>query len=183
MGLIGPEYTILAGPPSLQSCTRDIYPQGYEISIKQLLAILKAIAGTAAHLHARGIMHGDLYAHNILKNHNGDCLLGDFGAASVYPVAVQDIPLISISNSISNPIPTLEQIEVRAFGCLIEELIDHCSALDISSNAVQNTRLSPQLSGQLIAMKNACLQDATHLRPYFSELFEQLGQIAAAHNE
>ena len=62
----------------------------------------------AAQLHSRGILHGDLYAHNILWNPRGDCLLGDFGAASFYPE--------SASRS-------FESIEVRAFGHLLGELL------------------------------------------------------------
>ncbi len=38
-----------------------------------------------AHLHGRGISHGDFYAHNILWREDGACLLGDFGAASFLP--------------------------------------------------------------------------------------------------
>lgn len=63
-----------SGPPSLESCTRDIYPLGQSFSLVVLCI-------------ARGILHGDLYAHNILWNEQGDALLGDFGAASFMPRA------------------------------------------------------------------------------------------------
>ena len=38
--------------------------------------------GALNHLHAHGVLHGDLYAHNILWNPaTGDAVLSDFGAA------------------------------------------------------------------------------------------------------
>jgi serine/threonine protein kinase len=62
------------------------------------------IASVAAHLHARGIMHGDLYAHNILHDGAGGALLGDFGAASLYDVNDR----VRAAR--------FERLEVRAFG-------------------------------------------------------------------
>ncbi|RJT64135.1 protein kinase, partial [Escherichia coli] len=44
-----------------------------------------SLAALMAHLHGRGISHGDFYAHNILWREDGACLLGDFGAASFLP--------------------------------------------------------------------------------------------------
>jgi len=56
-------------------------------------------------------MHGDLYAHNILINRaDGHCYFGDFGAATFY----------------DKKNPLYEKIEVRAFGCLLEDLLSQC---------------------------------------------------------
>ena len=62
-------------------------------------------------MRARDVCHGDLYAHNILVNEAGDILLGDFGAASHYPAL--------------DPAQAkaLEAIEVRAFGCFLEDIL------------------------------------------------------------
>lgn len=79
------------------------------------MAILRSVASAAAHLHARGIAHGDLYAHNILINEAGHALLGDFGAATIY------------RKSHTNG-EAIERLEVLAFGHLIEDLlglVDH----------------------------------------------------------
>ncbi|MDW5419230.1 leucine-rich repeat-containing protein kinase family protein, partial [Iodobacter sp. CM08] len=84
MPLIASGFSNLAGPPSLESCTRDIYQQDQPFSLDITLRILSSIAAAAAHLHAAQILHGDLYAHNILINTKGETLLGDFGAASFY---------------------------------------------------------------------------------------------------
>jgi len=114
MALIDPHWFNLAGPPSLQSCTRDSYPAERRLGRAQTSRLLAAIASVAAHLHARGIAHGDLYAHNILCDEQGNGLLGDFGAASFYP---QDG---------SEAAAALQRIEVRAFGVLLGELLARC---------------------------------------------------------
>lgn len=118
MSLVDPGFRNLAGPPSLDSCTRDIYAADTRFTLNTLLRIAHGIASAAQHLHSKGIMHGDLYAHNILHNDAGDCLLGDFGAASFY--SLQD----------QTRADALQRIEVRAFGCLLQELIEHCDNAD-----------------------------------------------------
>lgn len=60
MELIDPAFANLAGPPSLDSCTRDVYPEGLRLSVPDALAMAHGIASVAGHLHRAGIMHGDL---------------------------------------------------------------------------------------------------------------------------
>ena len=113
MRLIDPAFEVLAGPPSLASCTRDVYDPAVRFTAQQALQIASGIGSAVAHLHARGILHGDLYAHNILRD-GGEALLGDFGAASFFDVA--DDALAA----------ALRRIEARAFGCLLDELAERC---------------------------------------------------------
>lgn len=122
MSLIDPSFRNLAGPPSLESCTRDLYPAETEFTLETALNIAQNIAAVAKHLHAQGVMHGDLYAHNILWNRQDDSLLGDFGAASFVPASSDIQPQNERFAAM------LQRIEVRAFGCLLEELLDRCSA-------------------------------------------------------
>jgi hypothetical protein len=75
----------LASPPSMASCSRDIYPDGWRLPAAQAAAITRAASAALAHLHERGLSHGDLYAHNLLVNRQGEALLSDFGAASFLP--------------------------------------------------------------------------------------------------
>ena len=107
MPLVEAGYTILAGPPSLESCTRDVYAPERRFTLDEALRLAHGIADAVAHLHQRGILHGDLYAHNILCNVAGEALLGDFGAATFMPEEAD----------------ALRRIEVRAFGYLLEELL------------------------------------------------------------
>ncbi|HCS41945.1 MAG TPA: protein kinase, partial [Pseudomonas sp.] len=87
MELIDPAYRNLAGLPSLASCSRDVYANDTRFSAGVALRIASGIASAGEHLHRQGITHGDLYGHNILWNAQGDCLLGDFGAASFHATA------------------------------------------------------------------------------------------------
>jgi hypothetical protein len=143
MPLIDPAFRVLAGPPSLDSCTRDIYAPDTRFTPEAALALASGIASAAAHLHAHGLMHGDLYAHNILHDGRGGALLGDFGAASFHPAAQAG---------------ALERIEVRAFGCLLEELLARCGAANPALQALQAR----------------CAQPATSLRPGFAEISERI---------
>ena len=110
MELVGPEFTSLAGPPSLETCSRDVYPPDSCFPLPVLRKIALGMASAAAALHAKGLMHGDFYAHNVLWSADGDCRLGDFGAASFYPPDE----------------PAYERIEVLAFGRLLAELLERC---------------------------------------------------------
>ena len=85
LGLIPPRYRSLAGPPSFATCTRDVYPPDARFTAAQARAIARATGDALAHLHAKGLVHGDFYAHNILVDDQAHALLGDFGAASFLP--------------------------------------------------------------------------------------------------
>ncbi|KQW97192.1 protein kinase [Massilia sp. Root418] len=154
MSLIEPEFGNLAGPPSLDSCTRDIYPDDKRFGLKATLAIAHGIASAACQLHERGIMHGDLYGHNILHCGEGRTLLGDFGAASFY---APDAPHAA----------SLQRLEVRAFGCLLEELLERSDAPAGANGVLQ----------QLAALRDACLAAEPASRPLFAALERQLADL------
>lgn len=148
--LVPPTYQVLGGPPSLESCTRDTYPAGTEFSLAATLAIARGVAAAAAHLHQRGILHGDLYPHNTLINSAGDARLSDFGAASFYDPADSAVA------------PALERLEVRAFGCLLEDLCDRCPS-----------------AHPLRPLQQACMQPDVLDRPSFEEVLGMLTAFAA----
>ena len=85
LGLIPPRYRSLAAPPSFATCSRDVYASGARFTPAQARAIARTTGDALAHLHARGLVHGDFYAHNILVDDQAHALLGDFGAASFLP--------------------------------------------------------------------------------------------------
>ncbi len=156
LSLIDTSFHNLAGPPSLDSCTRDIYPEGTQFSLEIVLSIAEGIAAAAEHLHDRGIMHGDLYAHNMLWNERGDCLLGDFGAASF------------IARAEKRQAQSLQRIEVRAFACLLEELLAHCTATSQSSDTFE----------KLLDLQRRCGQAEVEARPLFAEIRHSLAEWA-----
>lgn len=139
-------FEVLGNPPSFESCTRDTFPDDRRFDLPFILRVTQGIASAAAHLHDRGIMHGDLYAHNILVNSTGEAVLSDFGAASFYQVG-----------------SAIEGLEVRAFGCLLEDLLDRCSS-DDAPESIQNLR----------ALQQRCLQPTTSSRPRFHEIYDRL---------
>ena len=152
MPLIPPAHVNLAGPPSLSSCTRDVYPPGFALPAALALRIAQEVASAVAHLHQRGVMHGDLYAHNILIDPvHGQAQLGDFGAATSLPV---DQPQLSQS---------LQALEVRALGCLLEEL-----------GATVNAPDDLAATQGLQALARACLSEQPRQRPTVAEVAQAL---------
>ena len=144
MPLLPPIWRGLAGPPSLATCTRDIYDPALRPAAEQALRIVRGIADAVAHLHARGLMHGDLYAHNVLwDGTDGQAALSDFGAASALPEGSAG--------------SALRRVEVRAFGLLLEELLACCAAAP----------------AHLFALAGACTGPAAD-RPAMAEIVERL---------
>lgn len=142
--LLEPRYRVLAGPPSLASCSRDCYAAEQSFTAEQVWALSRGVAGALAHLHGRGILHGDLYAHNLLVDGH-DCRLSDFGAASFFtPGSAQGA--------------ALQRLESRAFGILLEELLQRCA-----------TPPAP-----LQALAETCQQADSCQRPDFAELLDRL---------
>jgi hypothetical protein len=154
MELIDPQFRNLAGPPSFESCTRDVYHADARFDAADVIDMAHGIASAACHLHGRGVMHGDLYAHNILHDGRARVLLGDFGAASFY------------STNHDDSSAALERLEVRAYGCLLEELIERC-----------NWPASVEQSGiarKLAKLKDSCLSEEVHSRPLFQRIAADL---------
>jgi len=149
--LMPPALVNLAGPPSFQSCTRDVYAPGFALSASAALRLAGSMAGALAHLHRRGLMHGDFYAHNILWNPaSGDAMLSDLGGATLLP---DDQPALSRA---------LLALDVRAFGCLLEELV--ARAQDPDEGCLH----------ALSHMAETCLAPNPSARPDMDQLCEQL---------
>lgn len=153
--LIPSIYCNLGNPPNFDSCTRDIYDEEASFTTSRIVRIASDVVSAAVHLHERGINHGDLYAHNILVDKIGHSLLGDFGAATLY-----DRTLYGRS---------FEQLEVRAFGCLLEDMLDRCILED-------GTQLDKVNS--LKKLKAECMQEAVEKRPALNEIMMRLAEFA-----
>jgi tRNA A-37 threonylcarbamoyl transferase component Bud32 len=63
-------------------------------------------------MHIRGVVHGDLYAHNILVSSTGSAMLGDFGAATCFADRESTLAEHAIN------------VEQRALNILTQELIE-----------------------------------------------------------
>jgi len=154
--LIPSIYCNLGNPPSFETCTRDTYDKEAKFSLSLLLRILSDVASAALHLHQRGVNHGDLYAHNILIDKEGHSLLGDFGAATCYERSLYG--------------RKFEHLEVRAFGCLMEDLLERCMA----ANETEMEKIS-----KLKKIKDSCLRERVGERPSFDAIYHVLSTLQA----
>ena len=118
-------YSAFADPPSMQSCSRDVYPEDATIDPDDAVDIVSGLLDALAKLHSAGICHGDFYGHNILipppgsTDSNGNKVkLSDMGAAFMYNKRKKYGGLIEV-------------IEKRAFARLVTEI---CALLDKSDD-------------------------------------------------
>jgi hypothetical protein len=144
MELIPPSFYNLGLPPSLITCTRDTFEHGTVFDAFAIAKIAAQMANAMSHLHENGISHGDVYAHNTMVNDQSDMLFGDFGAAT---------SLISLPKSQKE---AMERIEVRAFGCLLDDLI-----------SLNNSSEGSAAWTALTEVKNQCLSNDSAMRPSF----------------
>ena len=148
--LLPAHWRTLAGPPSAESCSRDVYAADRRMTFDAALKLARGVAGATAHLHAHGVSHGDLYAHNILwDGADGDAALTDFGAASRLPAGAMG--------------DALRRVETRAFGLLLDELLDCCPA-DESAPALR-------------ALATACTQPDVAARPDMDAVCAELTRV------
>ncbi|NRB40763.1 MAG: protein kinase [Pseudomonadales bacterium] len=147
MELIPASYKNLGLPPCFVTCTRDTFSDGTDFKTADIAKIAWAMADTLAHLHANNISHGDIYAHNTMIDSDANMLLGDFGAASNLS------PLSDLQQQ------SIQAIEVRAFACLLDDLL----ALNDESD-------QPALRASLLTLRDAGEQTAVLQRPNFKDI-------------
>lgn len=139
MELIDPSYANLGLPPSLETCTRDTFKDDCHYSTATIYAIAKQLVSTVAHLHQHTLSHGDIYAHNIMINENDEIVFGDFGAAT---------NLVTLSNYQQQQ---MQRIEVRAIGCLIDDLLSTCN--EQSAEVIHLQHIAKQCMNEDIAQR------------------------------
>ena len=152
MKLIDRDFSNLGEPPSLQSCTRDHFDEHFMLTVSAVLKITRSVSQVLLHLLEQGVCHGDIYAHNTLVNTEADVLFGDFGAASNYAA------LSALKAE------ALQKVEVRAFGCLMEDLLG--SSCDSDE--------CPDLFEPLVMLKNRCMHPKPQARPTFADIQSEL---------
>lgn len=152
MPLLEASLSILADPPSFETCSRDVYPDGAQFAQAVALNIIKSVASAVLHMHQRGIMHGDLYAHNILYNEH-QTVLSDLGGASC------------LSLDEASHTQQLQQIESLAFGILLEELLNR-------------SFMDAHVAASLWQLQKDCSQPNPAARPLFKAINQHLSQIS-----
>jgi len=155
MELIPDGYFNLGLPPSLITCTRDTFSEGTTFSLNNIIKIGLSLADTMAHMHSNDVSHGDVYAHNIMINENAEMLFGDFGAAT-------NLAPLTHAQKIA-----FEKIEVRAFACVLDDLLNHLDSADEKSLDATAVKL----------LRDMCLQGTPALRPSFEEIKADLNTL------
>ena len=149
MDFIPDNFKTLGLPPSLTTCTRDVFSEERILTANQCYQIAISVAKGAFHLHQKGVMHGDLYAHNIMFDiETGDAYLGDFGASTHYDV-------------LSELAPYLERLDVRAYGCLLDDLISICMETN-------------EITSRMHYVRELCWRKEVIQRPNFEEIIRNL---------
>ncbi|MEI8606411.1 MULTISPECIES: leucine-rich repeat-containing protein kinase family protein [Pseudoalteromonas] len=149
MELISKDYQNLGLPPSLDTCTRDTFFEHTQFTAHAIKHIAKQMVSTLAHLHINNVSHGDVYAHNTMINDEYTVLFGDFGAAT------------NLDSLTDYQRQQMQRIEVRAIGCLIDDLLSVCS--EVTSDATQLRTLAQQ-----------CMNADMSQRPTLKALIEKL---------
>ena len=147
MELVPASFSVLGQPPSFETCTRDTFTQGQSLTLLKLKQLAQQVVNVMAHLHQQQIVHGDLYAHNMLVNEEPQLYLGDFGAAT----ALNALPQHQQRNFCA--------LEVRAFGYW---LLDMQTLLSAEEQLLFEQKYS--------AVVRSCLEPLVDLRPDFSQL-------------
>ncbi len=147
--LLPGHWRALAAPPNLETCSRDVYDPAARWGLAAILRVAGGIGAAAAHLHGRGILHGDLYAHNVLwDGGEGAAVLSDFGAASFMPGA---------------DATRLARLDVLAWGLLFGELLDRCG---------------DAVPPDLLLLQQACTQERPAARPSLVEALRALAAFS-----
>lgn len=135
MELIPSDYFNLGLPPTLNTCTRDVFKPELTLSAEKIEYIVDQMLNVFSHLHDNKVCHGDLYAHNVLINAQGEMIFGDFGAASVYDY-LTDAQQQGV-----------RRVEARALSHFIEDLLSVCDRNDIGSTSHQRLSNIMRLAG------------------------------------
>ncbi len=128
MALIPEDYFNLGLPPTLKTCTRDVFKPDFSLSIKQIEKIVDQMIDVFNHMHDNKVCHGDLYAHNVLVNKESKMIFGDFGAASIYDY---------LNESQQRGV---RKVEARALAHFIDDLLSICHPREQQTAAYSSLR-------------------------------------------
>lgn len=148
----------LAEKPNSHSLLRCRWNKDILFSLSFVFNVATGVASALEHMHARGVLHGDVYAHNVLVDANGNATLCDYGAASAY---LKNSPLS----------PVYEGLEIRAFGLLLRDLIQR---VDI---AFEGMEASLDAQKQILLIIQQCTTGAPESRPRMSVITRKLRSL------
>jgi len=139
-------YAAFAGPPSMESCSRDTYQKGDCVDTKQAVSMVAGLLEALVKLHEVGVCHGDFYGHNILvsQDDNTKVRLSDFGAAfsydrqAEYGRCVQKIEMRAFAHLVNEIERILDDKETAATRNALKELAKACCQDSYTFSKAQN---------------------------------------------
>lgn len=147
--------TAMADKPNFESLLRCRWAKGASFTEEYVLRVASCIGSALDHMHSVGICHGDVYAHNVVAELDGNAVLCDYGASFCYEP--------------SSPIP-YEAHEVRAFGLFLGDLVARMESSPAAPS--QETKRS------LEALVGACTGGAALDRLSFEDVVGELSSIS-----
>ncbi|GLI66354.1 hypothetical protein VaNZ11_010126 [Volvox africanus] len=102
----------LAHKPTSKNLLRCKWGDDVRFAPRRALLLAVAVADALAYIHAAGVCHGDVYAHNVLMDEDENVTLCDFGASFSYDPRTQ---------------PFWQAMEVRAYGLLLRDVAARCA--------------------------------------------------------
>ena len=154
---------------------------------REFLPQLRRTAQALAHLHERGLVHGDVKPENVLLDASGDARLADFAnlkAIGAARASADPISPYSVSPQQRAAQPAQPGDDIFAFGALLAELLSgqppgYATGTRGTEAAVVLIPVQPA-PPSLVALAQRCLRDAPGERPAsMREIDAELGVIAA----
>ena len=155
------EGAVLAAKPTSESLLRCRWPEGAALELPWVLRVATGVAAALEHMHTRGAAHGDVYAHNVLADAEGNAVLCDYGAAFFY---ARSSPLAA----------AYEGQDARAFGLFLRDLV---ARVDIGFDGLE-AALDAQK--QLLLLAAQCTTGPPARRPRFGAVRRKLAALQKA---
>lgn len=150
----------LAAKPNATSVLRCRWAEDQTFSSGYVLHMARQVAAALQHLHGKGIKHGDVYAHNIVADEQGNATLLDYGASFLY----------NRSSSSSSSSVDFERLEIRAYGLFLHDLHQRLRREE-EQEEEEAARIRRLILKDVVAQ---CLSPEVHVRPTFTEVLHIL---------
>lgn len=164
----------MALKPNHASLLRCRWGGDARFSPAQALAVARDTADALKTLHALGVEHGDVYAHNVLFTNGNEAGKGDGEGAAPPDEAAGASPratLVDFGAAFHYP-PSrsaeFQKPEVRAWGLMLRDVLDRVAA-DESPEASQDAKLEA-----LEAVVEKALAPDVQRRPSFADIVERI---------
>ena len=181
MEMLPMSMTDLALPPTIEEVIEDRWQENEIFIFSFVVSTLRSIAEALKYLHnERSTSHGDVYAHNIVVNRQGSgeeasARLLDLGAAYYYGGFGGDEKEQGGGEGEqkkSSDNICFEKIEVRAFGVLMEELLERCSSMKGEEEEEKGGKR------KLMKLMRLCLNENVCDRPTFIDILNTMKDLS-----